>query len=117
MKKQKTLFDMKEIEVGDKVMDLENNSEQLEIEDMNEDNTIIGNNQAYTYLKEGVVVDITRNNPSYYYSQPTLEDYKIGVFGKIKNSDYVIKKNDRLELYNPITIDPKIRRKNIAINS
>ena len=32
---------------------------------------------------------------------------KIGVFGKIKNSDYVIKKNDRLELYEPTTIDPR----------
>ena len=43
--------------------------------------------------------------------------YKIGVFGKIKSPDYIIKKNDRLELYESITIDPKIRRKNIAINS
>jgi putative ubiquitin-RnfH superfamily antitoxin RatB of RatAB toxin-antitoxin module len=43
-------------------------------------------------------------------------DYKIGVFGKIKKPDYVIKENDRLELYEPITIDPKVRRKNIATN-
>ena len=44
------------------------------------------------------------------------KDYKIGVFGKIKSPDYIIKKNDRLELYEQTTIDPKIRRKNIAIN-
>jgi hypothetical protein len=61
---------------------------------MNEDNTIIGNNQAYTYLKEGVVVDITRNNPSYYYSQPTLEDYKIGVFTRY----FCYKNNENLYL-------------------
>ena len=41
---------------------------------------------------------------------------KIGVFGKIKVPGFIIKKNDRLELYEPTTIDPKVRRKNIAIN-
>ena len=30
--------------------------------------------------------------------------------------DFIIKKNDRLELYEPTTIDPKTRRKNIATN-
>ena len=60
---------------------------------------------------------VLKNNLSAILPNFNCKAYKIGVFGKIKNSDYVIKKNDRLELYNPITIDPKIRRKNIAINS
>ncbi|MDB4090033.1 RnfH family protein [Gammaproteobacteria bacterium] len=60
---------------------------------------------------------VLKNNLSAILPNFNCKSYKIGVFGKIKNSDYVIKKNDRLELYNPITIDPKIRRKNIAINS
>ncbi len=42
------------------------------------------------------------------------KEFDIGVFGKIKNFDYVIKPNDRLELYTKIIADPKIRRKNIA---
>ena len=60
---------------------------------------------------------VLKNNLSAILPNFNCKSYKIGVFGKIKNSDYVIKKNDRLELYNPITIDPKIRRKNIAINN
>ena len=43
-----------------------------------------------------------------------MKDFDVGVFGKIKNFDYIIKPNDRLELYRKIIADPKIRRKNIA---
>ena len=42
------------------------------------------------------------------------KDFDVGVFGKIKNFDYIIKPNDRLEFYRKIYADPKIRRKNIA---
>jgi len=43
-----------------------------------------------------------------------IKDFDIGVFGKVKNLDYFIKPNDRLELYIKIIADPKIRRKKIA---
>ena len=43
-----------------------------------------------------------------------VNEINIGVYGKIQNSNYIIKPNDRLELYNDITADPKIRRKNLA---
>ena len=56
------------------------------------------------------------NNLSSILPDFDFQTCKIGVFGKIKKSDYVIKKNDRLELYEPIMIDPKVRRKNIATN-
>jgi putative ubiquitin-RnfH superfamily antitoxin RatB of RatAB toxin-antitoxin module len=59
---------------------------------------------------------IFKNNLSSVIPNFNEKDYKIGVFGKIKGPDYIIKKNDRLELYEQTTIDPKIRRKNIAIN-
>ena len=42
------------------------------------------------------------------------KDFDVGVFGKIKNFDYIIKPNDRLEFYRKIIADPKIRRKNLA---
>ena len=60
---------------------------------------------------------VLKNNLSSIVPNFNSMAYKIGVFGKIKNPDYVIKKNDRLELYEPITTDPKIRRKNMAINN
>ena len=40
--------------------------------------------------------------------------YEIGIYGKIKNRDYLIQPNDRLELYSKITADPKVRRKKLA---
>ena len=59
---------------------------------------------------------ILRNNLSSVLPDFNFQICKIGVFGKIKKSNYIIKKNDRLELYEPTAIDPKTRRKNIAIH-
>lgn len=43
-----------------------------------------------------------------------IKHFDLGVFGEVKDLDYVIKQNDRLELYTKIVADPKIRRKKIA---
>ena len=59
---------------------------------------------------------ILKNNLSSTLPNFNTKTFKIGVFGKIKKLSYVIKKNDRLELYEPAAVDPKARRKNIAIN-
>lgn len=59
---------------------------------------------------------VLSNNLSSILSNFNFKTYKIGVFGKIKKPSYIIKENDRLELYEPTTMDPKARRKNIAIN-
>lgn len=42
------------------------------------------------------------------------KDFKIGVYGKIMNEDYIIKAEDRLELYTTVKMDPKARRKKLA---
>ena len=42
------------------------------------------------------------------------KDFKIGVYGKIMNEDYIIKAEDRLELYTTVKMDPKTRRKKLA---
>tara|TARA_B110000444_G_C18369769_1_gene379837 strand:+ start:111 stop:383 length:273 start_codon:yes stop_codon:yes gene_type:complete len=70
-------------------------------------------------VNEGCTIKdfVFKNDLSAILPNFNCKTYKIGVFGKIKSSDYVIKKNDRLELYVTTTVDPKIRRKNIAINS
>ena len=69
-------------------------------------------------IQEGCTINdfILKNKLSSFIPNFDPNDYKIGVFGKIKKTDYVIKKNDRLELYTPTSIDPKIRRKNIALS-
>ena len=61
------------------------------------------------YLLIFVLILIVFLFSSYFYFYFKLENQ-----AKIKKPDYIIKENDRLELYSPITIDPKIRRKNIA---
>ena len=48
---------------------------------MNDDNTIIMNNQAYTYLNNGgVVKDVILNIPNQSFPIPTNDDYKLGSF-------------------------------------
>ena len=38
----------------------------------------------------------------------------VGVFGKLMDKSYTLKDNDRVEFYERILIDPKIRRKSRA---
>ena len=41
---------------------------------------------------------------------------KVGVYGKIKDKSYVLRDNDRLEIYEMIVADPKINRSKRANN-
>lgn len=36
-----------------------------------------------------------------------LERQKIGIFGKVTTLDYTLNEGDRIEIYRPITCDPK----------
>ena len=73
--------------------------------------------KRFSVKKDFTIRDfIFKNNLSNVIPHFDEKDYKIGVFGKIKSPDYIIKENDRLELYEQTAIDPKIRRKKIAIN-
>jgi len=38
----------------------------------------------------------------------------VGVYGKLKEDTYIIKDNDRIEIYEKILVDPKINRKKRA---
>ena len=40
----------------------------------------------------------------------------VGVYGKLKEVTYIIKDNDRIEIYEKILADPKIKRKKRASN-
>ncbi len=41
---------------------------------------------------------------------------EVGVYGKLVDMSYIIKENDRIEIYEKILADPKIRRKKRACN-
>jgi len=38
------------------------------------------------------------------------------VYGKLKDMTYIIKNNDRIEIYEKVLVDPKIKRKKRASN-
>ena len=40
----------------------------------------------------------------------------VGVYGKLKDMTYIIKNNDRIEIYEKVLVDPKIKRKKRASN-
>ncbi len=39
---------------------------------------------------------------------------KVGIYGKLVAGSYIIKDNDRIELYEEIIADPKIKREKMA---
>ncbi len=41
------------------------------------------------------------------YPKIDLDKQKVGIFGKLAKLDTVIKEGDRVEIYRPITADPK----------
>ena len=43
-------------------------------------------------------------------------DVNVGIFGKLMDKSYTLQNNDRVEFYERILINPKIRRKNRAKN-
>lgn len=50
---------------------------------------------------------IERSGILWRYEDIDLERNKVGVFGKIKPLDTVLAEGDRVEIYQPIVIDPK----------
>ena len=50
------------------------------------------------------------------YSSFDFKNSKVGVYGKIVRFDYIIKDNDRIEIYEPIKTTAKVRRNKLAEN-
>ena len=44
------------------------------------------------------------------YPQIDLATQKVGVFGKLKTLDTVLADHDRVEIYRPLLVDPKLSR-------
>jgi putative ubiquitin-RnfH superfamily antitoxin RatB of RatAB toxin-antitoxin module len=63
-------------------------------------------------LKEGTTIED--------FSKHILKlegDIHIGVYGKLKDKGYIIQNNDRIEIYEAIIADPKIKRKRKAYDN
>jgi len=60
-------------------------------------------------LPDGATIKdaIERSGVLKQFPEINLEQQKIGVFGKVSKLDAVLNEGDRVEIYRPITCDPK----------
>ena len=77
---------------------------------------IISNNKdyksQYLTLKKGTTIRELVNN----ILNLDVEHHKIGVYGKIQQLSYTLQDKDRVEFYDDIVADPKIKREKRAKN-
>ena len=75
---------------------------------------IINNNKdyksQYLTLEKGTTIQELVNN----ILKLDVKHYKIGVYGKIQKLSYTLQDKDRVEFYEDIIADPKIKRKKRA---
>ena len=77
---------------------------------------IINNNKnhksQYLTLEKGTTIQELVNN----ILKLDIKNYKIGVYGKIQQLSYTLRDKDRVEFYEDIIADPKIKREKRAKN-
>ena len=77
---------------------------------------IINNNKdyksQYLTLEKGTTIQQLVNN----ILNLDIKNYKIGVYGKIQQLSYTLQDKDRVEFYEDIVADPKIKREKRAKN-
>ena len=77
---------------------------------------IINNNKDYKSqnltLEKGTTIQELVNN----ILNLDIKNYKIGVYGKIQQLSYTLRDKDRVEFYEDIIADPKIKREKRAKN-
>ena len=77
---------------------------------------IINNNKDYksqnlTLEKDTTIQELVNN-----ILNLDIKHYKIGVYGKIQQLSYTLQDKDRVEFYEDIVADPKIKREKRAKN-
>ena len=45
------------------------------------------------------------------FSEIQLDNKNLGVFGKLVKSETILRNHDRVEIYRPVTVDPKEKRR------
>ena len=66
----------------------------------------------YWTLEKGTTIQELVNN----ILKLDIKHYKIGVYGKIQQLSYTLRDKDRVEFYEDIIADPKIKREKRAKN-
>lgn len=62
-------------------------------------------------LPEGATIEAALAKAKLKSLYPEVAAYPVGIFSEIKPLDTVLRHKDRIEIYRPLTIDPKLKRK------
>ena len=75
-------------------------------------------NKKKFVLKRGITLKSFLENIDFFKlcSSFNFENSKVGVYGKIVRFDYIVKDNDRIEIYEPIKTTAKVRRSKLVKN-
>jgi putative ubiquitin-RnfH superfamily antitoxin RatB of RatAB toxin-antitoxin module len=65
-------------------------------------------------LKLGATVLDALTDAKVYQIHPETKNLPVGIYAKLVTLDTVLKDGDRIEIYRPLTIDPKEKRRRLA---
>ena len=68
----------------------------------------INNHTLHLKVNEGTTIQMLITN----ILKKDINGCKVGVYGKLKELTYTLQNKDRVEFYEDIVADPKIKRKN-----
>lgn len=62
-------------------------------------------------VEEGTTVEQALKQSKLLAEIPNLNIEKVGIFGKLTKVDTVLREGDRIEVYRPLKVDPRDRRR------
>lgn len=65
-------------------------------------------------LAEGATVADVLHESGLLLRNPEIKDLSVGIFGRLVSLNKVVKSGDRVEIYRPLLIDPKEKRRQRA---
>jgi putative ubiquitin-RnfH superfamily antitoxin RatB of RatAB toxin-antitoxin module len=67
-------------------------------------------------LKQGISITeaIEQSGILQQFPEIDLKQNKVGIFSKVCKKDYMLRDKDRIEIYRPLIVDPKAKRKQRA---
>lgn len=67
-------------------------------------------------LKQGATVFDALNVSGIYETHPETRNMAVGIYAKQVSLEHVLHEGDRVEIYRPLVLDPKEKRRQKAIN-
>lgn len=65
-------------------------------------------------LPVGTTVGAALSQSKIYDTHPEVSSLAVGIYSKIVSKDTVLREGDRMEIYRPLLLDPKEKRRQIA---